>query len=317
MRHVVLLGPQSERPTLAETCRGLEQSGALTAGAPLATVTAGWQEREGERELLDRGLTRPTIDLGLYARAETLVTDDPELARAHRATQERLKTLRRAYNVRLEALISAHRHLVELTEASEVLEDEREAALAALRDLDARHLARVDEIRVEYEAEYRPLERAAVAGRREQIETLLSDAQVVAIAGGHIATLLNRLRLFGVRDLLGGRVVIAWSAGAMAVARRVVLFHDRPPWGPGNAEVFDRGLGLVSGIVAFPHATARLALNDRERTTRLARRFAPDVCTLLDPGARVEWRDGRWRGSGGVQRLDRAGRRSRFRAAAA
>ena len=79
------------------------------------------------------------------------------------------------------------------------------------------------------------------------------------IAGGHVAVLVNRLRLFGMRALLGHKPIAAWSAGAMALTTRVLLFHDRPPQGAGNAEIFEHGLDLVPDAVFLPHAATRLA----------------------------------------------------------
>ncbi|MDX1577248.1 MAG: hypothetical protein R3266_02140, partial [Gemmatimonadota bacterium] len=75
---------------------------------------------------------------------------------------------------------------------------------------------------------------------------------------------------------------------------------------------FDLGLGVVSDIVAFPHATARLELGDEARTSRLARRLAPDACLLLDPGARVEWSGGAWTAVTAAERLVPAGGRAPF-----
>ena len=47
--------------------------------------------------------------------------------------------------------------------------------------------------------------------------------------------------------------VIAWSAGAMALADRIVLFHDRSPHGPGHPEVYGSGLSVVRDVVLLPH----------------------------------------------------------------
>jgi hypothetical protein len=55
--------------------------------------------------------------------------------------------------------------------------------------------------------------------------------------------------------------VFAWSAGAMAVTDRVVLFHDSPPAGPpATPRSSAHGLGLFPGVVALPHARRRLRL---------------------------------------------------------
>jgi len=93
-----------------------------------------------------------------------------------------------------------------------------------------------------------------------------------------------------------------------------VLFHDSPPWGPGHAEAGEVGLGLVPGVVALPHASERLRLDDAGRVSRFARRFEPDACVLLDAGVRLEWMDG-WR-SPEARRLAPSGRVEPWRTAA-
>ncbi len=303
---VVILGPQAVEPTLETVLADLEAREALPAGATVATVTAGWREREGELEFVPLG-GRPRVDLELYRHAESLAEADPELAAAHKDTQRRLRLLRRAYNERLAALTSAIVDVGGLEGDEDVLAAERDDALAMLRQLDRRHLERVADIRTEYEDRMRPHERPEVVRRRAEIERLVDRSAAVVIAGGHVATLLNRLRGFGLVDLIRSKPIVAWSAGAMALSSRVLLFHDRPPWGPGNAEVFDHGLGLVEGLVLLPHATRRLALDDAARTARLSGRLAPDVCVLLDPGARLELHGTRWEGEA-VRRLDPSGR---------
>ena len=72
--------------------------------------------------------------------------------------------------------------------------------------------------------------------------------------------LLHRMRLFDVMGLLNDQPIFAWSAGAMAMGDRVVLFHDSPPHGVGNAELFEEGLGAYHGVLPLPHAKKRLHL---------------------------------------------------------
>ena len=120
--------------------------------------------------------------------------------------------------------------------------------------------------------------------------------------------MLNRMRLFGLDRLLDEHVVIAWSAGAMAISDQVVLFHDHPPQGSGNAEIADLGLGLVSGIVPLPHASTRLALNDEQRVSLFARRFAPARSVTLDAGATLVWTQERLDSAAATFRLTRNGR---------
>ena len=97
----------------------------------------------------------------------------------------------------------------------------------------------------------------------------------------------------------------------MALAERVVLFHDHPPQGAGNAEVFEAGLGLVRGAVFLPHAATRLATTDRRRVALLARRLGPANCYTLDDGSLLLWRRGRLAAAAGSQRLARTGRLAR------
>jgi hypothetical protein len=67
-----------------------------------------------------------------------------------------------------------------------------------------------------------------------------------------------------------------------------VLFHDHGPEGNTEAEVFDRGLGRVRGVVALPHARRRLRLDDPDRCAVMARRFTDQHCVLLDDGTALE-----------------------------
>jgi len=107
-----------------------------------------------------------------------------------------------------------------------------------------------------------------------------------------VGVLADVLHLFNVAAPLQSRApgwpVIAWSAGAMALADRIVLFGDRSPHGPGHPEVYGSGLSVVRDLVLLPHARARLLLDDTPRMGVFVQRFAPARCLPLDRGARVE-----------------------------
>lgn len=313
---LVLLGPRGGGLALRDVVRELEAGGALSPGARIAAITAGWRDREANEGLIDPRLADRIVDLELYRRCDRIAEADAELARAHRETRDRLEALRRAYNLRLHGLIEAHRRLAELRGDESVLRAERGEAIEAIRRLDARHLDRVIEIRSEFERRMAPPERDAVRRQRREAHARLEGAEAIVLEGGHVANLLSRLRLFGGGRLLEGRAVIGRSAGAMVLTERVVLFHDRPPWGEGHPEVFDAGLGLAEGVVALPHASARLALDDRLRGARLAARFSPASCVLFDPDRRIDRAGDGWRGGDDVERLDASGRRVPFRTAA-
>lgn len=63
------------------------------------------------------------------------------------------------------------------------------------------------------------------------------------------------MRMFDFRSRLAARPevpIMAWSAGAMVVSERIVLFHDSPPQGRGNAEMLGPGLGLFPRLPSSP-----------------------------------------------------------------
>jgi hypothetical protein len=280
---VVLLGPQRFRPTLASAVQSLGIEG------DIATVTAGWQEREDEDAELRDHLGSRAVNLMLHRRSDEVFQADPAFGAAHGLRQERLRQLQRVYRSRLAHLKDAARELLKSEGDLWLLDPEREDAVHAIRDLDAHHMERVREVHAHFDDACRPHERSAIARHREELAQIIEPTAAIALAGGHVAVLLNRLRLFGVTDLAASRPVLAWSAGAMVAAERIVLFHDTPPQGPGNAELLGPGLALFPGVVPFPHARRRLRLEDASRVALLARRFAPAACLALDEGARADW----------------------------
>ena len=248
MPAIVLLGPQRPKPTLLPVLRERGVEG------PLAVVTAGWEEREDEVERLEAHVGRPVVNLQLYRRAEEVFLDDWELAAAYRERRARLTELGEIFRARLVHAFAAAKEMLKREGTPDLVRPERDDAMAALRALDARHLARLEEVHLEFEDRWRPTERRALAAQRTGVEGLLDGCGSVAIAGGNVAVLSHRLRLFDFGSLLGKRPVFAWSAGAMAAGERIVLFHDNPPQGPGIPEVFGRGLGLYPGLLPLPHA---------------------------------------------------------------
>ncbi len=300
-RTVVLLGPQRKAATLPAV---LERLGSRER---VAVVTAGLQEGEGDVEVLARLGTR-AVDLRLHARADVLFTSHPDVANAHRERQDFLRSMRRLYDLRLAYAIAALAELERRGGPPEALAWERREAMAALRELDARHLARVRDVFAEWDEKLDLSNRPAVQQHREEVRQVVRGCEALVIAGGHVAVLANRLRFFAVAEALrDDQPVVAWSAGAMAVTERVVVYHDSPPWGPGNAEIFDAGIALVRDLVALPDASVRLRLDDPARVGRFARRFAPASCVTLDESAVLELRGNRVAASGGARRLDASG----------
>jgi peptidase S51-like protein len=301
MSDVVFLGPQFQEPNLAVAVRRLQIRGALVS------ISAGWQEREGEIDELLAHVRLPVTDLALYARAEAVLAADAELAVAYRQRQGRLRELQDLYRLRLTHAKDAMRELMPSEGDPELVRSAQRGALRALRALDREHLLTIEREHASFRRRLRPQQRASVVPHIRELRELIEPAAAVLVAGGHVAVLANRLRLFDLQRLLAGKTLIAWSAGAMALSDCIVLFHDHPPQGAGNAEVFDSGLGLLKGVVALPHAQTRIALHEAERVAMFARRFAPARCVTLDHGSLLHWHDGRLIGSSSTWRLTRGG----------
>lgn len=303
---LVLLGPQRFEPTVADT---LQSVGA--EGQDVAVVTAGWQERESEIEELSDHVDCPVHHLELYRRYAEILQEDAELAEALHRRQNRMKEIQTLYRIQLEHELNSVGALQEKAGIMDV-QDHLRGAIRNLKSLDRRHLTRMRATHKAFDEEWKPQDRPSVRRHREAVAELLRPCSALLIAGGHVATLVNRLRLFALDSMLGGKVAIAWSAGAMAISERIVLFHDSPPQGAGNAEILDSGLRWHSNIVALPHARQRLRLEDRDRISRMARRFSPARCVLLDRGARLDWTPSGVSAGKGTRRLTRAGRVREF-----
>jgi hypothetical protein len=277
---VILLGPQ-RRPTLGAVATSLRIDG------PVATITAGWQERERADGELSQVLGHRNVNLGLYRRWLDVLERDHELAAADRRLQEVLEQVQDRYLLRLDYALRAVYDISRQRDNGPFAADALTEAITAVTGLDATHLRRVNGIRGEFYANLEPHRRPAIAEHRAEVESQLSEVAAVVIAGGHVGVLSDILHLFNVAPLLRSPVV-AWSAGAMALTDRIVLFGDRFPQGPGHAEVYGAGLSVLRNLVLLPHARARLRLDDVPKMTVLARRLHPALCVPLEAGTRLD-----------------------------
>ena len=279
-RTVTLLGPQ-RRPSVQHVARDLDPN------ASVAMVTAGWQEREPDDAELHELLGGRAMNLGLHGRWLDVHERDREFAHAERDHDAALAELRSLYLSQLDhALLAAYAvgHAKETRPrlGAAAFND----AIDVIRLVDHQHLTRVRDAQHAFYAAWRPEERPVIAHHRDEVRDVLAQAQAVVVAGGHVGELLRVLHLFRVEPHLP-HVVIAWSAGAMALSERVILFHDYVPHGVAQTEVFGEGLGVVRGLVPLPHMRRRLRVDDPIRMSVLARRFAPDRCVVLDDGVRL------------------------------
>lgn len=296
-----LLGPQRPTVNLDQPFRELETT------RPIAVISAGWQEAEGDIDDVHAIVKRELLDLRLYQRAETLFEAAPDLRDLYRRRQDRLQSLQRMHRIRLKQATLAARQLLRAEGDARILRHEQRHAIAQLRTLDRHHVLSITAIHREFDDRLRSDPPAMLVQQQKEIARTLAETDVVVITGGNVAVLLNRLRLFGLDELLAGKTIVAWSAGAMALTKLVVLFHDRTPLGNRDAEILEVGLGFVPGVVVLPNATHRLRLNDRVRVGLFSRRFAPAKCLTLDSGAMLQHRDGKLVAVDGARRLLRSG----------
>jgi len=305
-RTAVLLGAQRCEPTLGTVVSRLGIDG------PIALITAGWQEREPEDDELSAHLGGHTTNLHLHARGNQVFQSDPDLAAAHRERQDLLRHLQDIYRIRLEHAFMAERDVAAYDAPAAIRDEVAAASVESIRALDTWHIGHCNSVRADFEQRMAVHTRKEVIRHRKELAVLLKGTSAVAIAGGHVALLLNRLQLFGLDELIGDRPIFAWSAGAMAISERIVLFHDDPPEGRVAREVLDTGLGRATGVVVLPEPERRLDLKASERTGVMARRFAPSRCLAFPSRSFAIFQDGVCTETEGVVELATDGTTSTF-----
>ena len=283
--NVTVLGPQRRTSAARSAVRELLPDG------PIATISAGWQERESETAELNDVLGGRMRNLALYARWQEMITADPEYAAAERRLYELLTERQEVYAMRLGHALAAAEGVTRRNKMADVRAEAEVDAVRAIQDLDRWHLVRVGEARAAFYAETGIGDRSSVAEQRADLAELVDDCSGMVVTGGHVGVLLHLLHIFGLAAMIK-EPVITWSAGAMALSERVVLFHDQGPPGRQHPEVFAEGLGAFTGVLPFPHPRRRLRLSEPAQMSLLARRFAPRTCLLLPDGVRVDLDDG-------------------------
>ena len=281
---VVLLGP---RPVLAPVLSELGVRGRV------AFVNAGHQDAEADDAALVAAIGLPSTNLRLHARAAEVFEGDPDFTAAYHARQHRFRNIQSFYRVRLEKTDEAARMISVRYVEPDLLEQEDRVSVAQLRQLDDDHLERCTALRAAFHAHWRLAERPIIARHRAEIAAELATAEALVIAGGHVASLFNRMKMFDVLALAKGKPVIAWSAGAMVLTDRIVLFHDFPPYGSDIAQVLDAGFGLAPGIVVLPDPRRRVRLDDKFGIARFARRMQPATCVAMDHHTQIVFEDGK------------------------
>ena len=284
---VVLLGPQGPA---ADIGAALAEHGVR---GKVALVRAGYQERESEDAEMIATLGVPAVNLKLHARSVDVFREDTDLTAAYQARQQRLRHIQAFYRVRLEKIEDASKTISVRYVEPELLEMEEKVSVDQYRHIDADHIERCNAVRAVFDTTWRFVDRPVIARHRAELRRELETVDALVIAGGHVASLLNRLAMFDVLELAAGKPVVAWSAGAMVLTERIVLFHDFPPYGSDIAQVLDAGFALVPGLVVLPDPQRRIDFKARAGIQRFARRMAPATCVAMDHGARVVFEDGK------------------------
>ena len=298
----LLLGPQRPEPNLFEVMQkfGLDAD-------PIGVISAGWQEAEGDIDVLRETIACPLENLAIYQRAETLFASDSVLHLAHRARQERLKEQQRLYRMRLRHLKVAVRQTLRAEGVPSIIAAERRHAISQLRALDRHHLRQIQKTHTRFEGEINSQEHPELVEQQQQAQDEFARYSTIMITGGNLLVLLNRLRLFGIDKLLADKALIAWSAGAMLLGGQLVLFHDRLPQGRRDAEVVDHGLNLLTNTIILPDARNRLRTGNTVRMTSLARRMAPASCHTLNNGSFALYEGDQLVNFGAVDYITRSG----------
>lgn len=279
----ILLGPQRFTITVDKTMRSLGLEG------PIAVINSGWEERESDDDELGGYLQGRGVNLRLYHRLIDSLSKDRDFARAALRFRDRHDELRAFYGIRLQGAVETVAAVAHRTSIESIGPVAHSAAIETVRDVDRWYSEQLEALHDEIATD--AAEHSDIVGwHRAEVAGVLDACAAVVVAGGDVRSLMRTLRLFDVR-IPADTPVIAWSAGAMALTERVVLFHDFASQGVSASEVYDRGLGRVRGVIALPHARRRLLLSDTDRMSLLARRFPDQHLVLLDDGAVVRLDD--------------------------
>jgi hypothetical protein len=274
-----LLGPQRFLTTAGAVVRGLGVDG------PVATITAGWEERESDDAELNTVLDGRSRNLRLFGRMMDVLERDPVVAAAALTLRDAVDDLAGIYSGRLHHALDAVYALRRRKGREDLIASAYEDGVEAVRRLDRWYL---DEVRRLFGEAYATgaAERSELwTQHRAEVTEQLAGSAVLAVAGGHVGMLLRTMQFFSIRPP-AEIPVVAWSAGAMAMTRNVVLFNDFVQPHPG-AEVWDRGVARVEHVIALPHARRRIQLDDRVHMQVFVKRFEGYACLLLDDGAKV------------------------------
>ena len=203
----VLLGPQRFRTTVGAVIRTVAPEGTV------ATVTAGWRDRESDTDELDATLEGRGRHLNLYGRLADVLDSDQRFAAAALAYRDAVDELAGIYSLRLQraldSVYTVQRRTVRTDLAALALAD----GVRVVQSIDQWYLDAVDQLHGEFWAAAPPEESEPIQRHRAEVAEAIGQASAIAIAGGHVGQLLRCLKLFEVN-------LDATAAGRRLVRRR-------------------------------------------------------------------------------------------------
>ncbi len=250
---VTVLGPQ--RRTTATRTAVAE----LIPTGTVATINAGWRERESADAELGEVLGGRMVNLRLYQRWQDLMAADPEYAAAERRPDRAVGGA--AGGVRAAGVPRGGGPRTRSTVGTRCRPSGPRpwpTGSGLCATLDTWHLAEVAASRQQFYAATPIGERESVRAHRRELAELVDDSSGLVITGGHVGVLLHLLHVFGLVAMIK-QPVITWSAGAMALSDRVVLFGDPPPGGTSVAGGVGRGSRRLLRGAALPAPPAPAA----------------------------------------------------------
>lgn len=278
----ILLGPQRPITNLDSVFK----QAAIPEG-PIAVISTGWQEAEGDIDDVYQLVQRPLIDLKLYHRAEEIFHKDENFLKTYRVRQDQLKELQRLYHARLRQMMNATRKMYKATGSTDLIAVAQEHAMHQLRELDKHHLSRIADVYNDYAESLTDEQTNLIEEQKNSINESIKECSTVLITGGNVLIMLNRLQMFDMKDLLASRHIVAWSAGAMVLSDLIVLYHERNPLGRRDPEVVGPGMGILPKRIFLPDANTRLRESDHIRLGIFSQRFAPSECITLNNGSHL------------------------------
>ena len=278
-----LLGPQRFLTTAGTVVRSVAAEG------PVATVTAGWQDRESADDELHEVMEGRSRNLQLYRRLTEVIETDDHFAAQALAHRDAMDELAGIYSVRLQRALESVYVVARRPARQDIADSAFDDAVRGVRDIDAWYLAR-----------RRPAVRRArgrLAARRQRADLAQPRARSPTCSAtprcwpSRAGTSASCCAACG-----SSRRGAAGQPARRGLVRRRdgddrargALQRQRPAGRAGR-----RGLGPWCRPGATTSSRCRTpgagcTLDDPVHARAFVRRFAPAVCLLLDEGTQVE-----------------------------